>query len=120
MLKRLKWPLLLVAISLLQLLSASASASEKSASVLFNSDKSKIFSANFDAGSVSIINRDNGNIINEQTIGRDIRRIAYAEKQQLLLASDFQNNKVILLDAKTLAVKTTFRRARSPFWRYFR
>ena len=115
MLKRLKWPLLLVAISLLQLLSVSASASEKSASVLFNSDKSKIFSANFDAGSISIINRDNGKIINEQTIGRDIRRIAYAEKQQLLLASDFQNNKAILLDAKTLSVKKTINVPARPF-----
>lgn len=70
------------------LMSQSVFAIEKSSSMLFNSDKTQIISANFDAGSVSLLNRENGDIEKEVTIGRDIRRIALTQDEQLLLATD--------------------------------
>ncbi len=77
---------------------------EKSSSMLLSLDKSQLISANFDAGSVSILDRTTGTILKEATIGRDIRRIAITDDGQHLMATDYLNNKVLLLDAKTLDV----------------
>ena len=97
------------------LMSQSVFAIEKSSSMLFNSDKTQIISANFDAGSVSLLNRENGDIEKEVTIGRDIRRIALTQDEQLLLATDYLNDQVVLLDAKTLATKQVTQVPSRPF-----
>ena len=114
MFTRPKWPIFLVMLLTL-IYSHGLLAIEKSSSLLFNHNKSQIFSANFDTGSVSIIARDSGKILKEQTIGRDIRRIALTSKQDLLLATDYLNDEVILLNAKTLAVHTKIQVPARPF-----
>ncbi|WP_375749585.1 cytochrome D1 domain-containing protein [Vibrio sp. HN007] len=78
-------------------------------------DKSMIYSANFDAGSISIISRDNGEILKEAKIGEDIRRIAFSEDEQHLLATDYLADKVLLLDAKSLEVQHTVSVPSRPF-----
>ncbi|WP_233353246.1 cytochrome D1 domain-containing protein [Photobacterium chitinilyticum] len=100
---------------MLVLLSQPAWAIEKSSSMLFNLDKTQIISANFDAGSVSILARDNGELIAESTIGRDIRRIALTDDGRLLLATDYLNNQVVLLDAKNLQTKRVTAVPSRPF-----
>jgi DNA-binding beta-propeller fold protein YncE len=115
MLTRQKWPLFLLTILFSQLFPVASFATEKSRSISFNQDKSRIYSANFDAGSVSIINRGSGKIMIENTIGRDIRRLALAEEKNLILASDFQNNKALLLDANSLKVRKVIDVPARPF-----
>ncbi|WP_299013830.1 cytochrome D1 domain-containing protein [uncultured Photobacterium sp.] len=100
---------------LLALLCQPAMAIEKSSSMLFNQDKSRIISANFDAGSVSILARDDGKLIAESTIGRDIRRIAQTDDGKLLLATDYMNDRVVLLDAMTLETKRVTAVPSRPF-----
>ncbi len=98
--KSVKWVVLLV----LACMASTVNAADKSSSLRFNADKNQFYSANFDAGSVSILNRDDGKLVNEATIGRDIRRIAITDDAKLLLATDYLNDRVLLLDAKTLEV----------------
>ncbi|MCP5077123.1 MAG: hypothetical protein GY951_03590, partial [Psychromonas sp.] len=90
-------------------------ASEKSSSMLFNKDKSLIYSANFDAGSVSIIDKRSGKLLSENSIGRDIRRIALSADNKLLLASDYLGDKLILLDASDLSVINEVTTEARPF-----
>ena len=84
--------------------SVSTFASEKSRSIIFTPDRTGIISANFDAGSVSIIDRKSGEIIKEALIGKDIRRIAMDDGGKVLLATDYLNAQLILLDAQSLKV----------------
>lgn len=100
---------------MLVLLSQSVLGSEKSSSMLFSQEKTLIISANFDAGSVSILDRKTGALVNESTIGRDIRRIALTNDGKLLLATDYLNDQVVLLDAKTLQTKQVTAVSSRPF-----
>ncbi|PSV49942.1 cytochrome D1 domain-containing protein [Photobacterium indicum] len=100
---------------MLVLLSQSVFGSEKSSSMLFSQEKTLIISANFDAGSVSILDRKTGALVNESTIGRDIRRIALTNDGKLLLATDYLNDQVVLLDAKTLQTKQVTAVPSRPF-----
>ncbi|SFD18277.1 multiheme c-type cytochrome [Pseudoalteromonas denitrificans] len=110
-----KSPLIFLFLLVIHFYSQSSMAIEKSNSLLFNADKTKIISANFDTGSISILDRISGDILIEKTIGRDIRRIALSTDAQLLLATDYLNDQVILLDAKTLKVKTITKVPSRPF-----
>ncbi|MGF1902664.1 multiheme c-type cytochrome [Aliivibrio sifiae] len=96
-----------------------ASAIEKSSSILFNSDKSQFISANFDAGSVSIIDRVSGKIINEATVGRDIRRVAMSDDAKQLLITDYLSDNILLLDAKSLKVEHITQVPSRPFGAVF-
>ena len=51
----------------LLLLISPLQASQKSSSMLFNKDNTRIYSANFDAGSVSIIDKQSGKLLYEKT-----------------------------------------------------
>ncbi|GAA3922920.1 hypothetical protein GCM10022277_18550 [Litoribacillus peritrichatus] len=79
------------------------SAADKSASLVFSADQSRLYSANFDGGSVSVIDRALGALLNEVVIGRDIRRIALgldsdnADKIRIL-ATDYLSDQLILLE----------------------
>lgn len=86
-----------------------AVAADKSSSFRLSQDNNKIYSANFDTGSVSILSRSDGSLLKEATVGRDIRRIAISDDEKLLMVTDYLNDRVLLLDAKTLKVvqKTT-------------
>lgn len=90
-------------------------ASEKSQSLLMTDDKRLLISANFDAGSVSLIDKITGNIVKENTIGKDIRRIALSTKDNLLVATDYLGNEVIFLNVSTLKVKKRIATAARPF-----
>jgi len=83
----------------------SAFAGNSSGSLLFNADNTQIYSANFDAGSVSMIDRDTGKIMHERRIGRDIRRIALTDGlEPKLLASDYLGDSLVLLEAGNLEI----------------
>ena len=100
---------------LLVLLSFPALASVKSSSILFSQNKMRIISANFDAGSVSLIDAKSGALLKEAHIGKDIRRIALTADGRLLLATDQLNDQIVLLDAKTLKTKHISKVASRPF-----
>jgi len=110
-----QWQRFVLCFLLCHIFSASVLASSKSSSILFNTDKSQLISANFDAGSISIISRDSGKILIENTIGRDIRRVALSTNGKFILATDYLNDKVILLDAKNLRVLSTTPVPARPF-----
>ncbi|MGF1696195.1 hypothetical protein L4C54_11040 [Vibrio lamellibrachiae] len=95
--------------------SHSSLAIEKSSSLLMTADKSQFISANFDAGSVSIIERSSGKILAEQTIGRDIRRVALTGDEQQLLATDYLSDNVTMLNADDLSVEWTLSVPSRPF-----
>ena len=90
-------------------------AMQKSSSMLFNKDKSLIYSANFDAGSVSIIDKQTGKLLQEKTLGRDIRRLALSSDGELLLASDYLGDKLTLLNAATLDIINEVKTEARPF-----
>lgn len=109
-----KWSVVLVVFVVGCLISGPLLAVEKSRSMLFDATHSQIFSANFDAGSVSIIDADSGLLVKERTIGRDIRRLALSTNQ-LLMATDYLNDQLVLLDADTLDVRKTIPVPARPF-----
>ena len=92
-----------------------AQAAIKSSSLLWSADKSRMYSSNFDAGSVSIIDRKDGSIIKEAVVGEDIRRLAFNADQSRLLVSDYLGDKFLLLDGKTLEVLETIKAPYRPF-----
>ena len=96
-------------------ISLCVSASEKSNSMLFNQDKTYIYSANFDAGSVSIIERETGRRIKQRMIGRDIRRLALSFDGKRILASDYLGDKLVLLNASTLELIREIKTPSRPF-----
>jgi DNA-binding beta-propeller fold protein YncE len=90
-------------------------ASQKSSSMLFSKNKMLIYSANFDAGSVSMIDKQSGKLLHEKTIGRDIRRLALTADNKLLLASDYLGDKLVLLDANDLSIINEVTTEARPF-----
>ncbi len=114
MFQPLKWPVLITLIFIISVLQQPVIASEKSSSLLFSSDKTNIISANFDTGSISLIDRNTGKIIKERVIGKDIRRIALTN-DNLLAATDYLHDKVIFLNAKTLAIDKSISMPSRPF-----
>lgn len=102
----------LLLICLLSLGSEIALASPESGSLQWSPDRQTLFSANFDAGSVSRIPRTNPAAVEELVLGRDIRRLALSDDGALLLASDYLGDQLLLIDAKTLTLK---RRIDTPY-----
>jgi len=92
-----------------------AKAADKSSSIRFDSDKQRIYSANFDTGSVSILNRSDGKLIKEATVGKDIRRVAITDDEKQLLVTDYLNDRVLLLDAESLKVTHKIEVPSRPF-----
>ena len=94
---------------------------QSSRSILMNADETQIISANFDAGSISLIDRETGEITREKTIGKDIRRIALSGSKQLdnkqprILASDYLGEQLVLLDANSLETIKTIPVPSRPF-----
>jgi len=115
MLKRSQHVIQLLIFLFMSTVCISVHAASKSNSLLFNQAKTQIYSANFDAGSISIIDKKTGDILKEVSIGRDIRRIALSTDYKLLLATDYLGHKVVLLDANSLKVIKTTAVAQRPF-----
>ncbi|MRI32799.1 hypothetical protein EOPP23_07355 [Endozoicomonas sp. OPT23] len=93
----------------------SAQAADKSTSIRWSEDKTRIYSSNFDGGSVSIIDRDSGELLNEAVLGRDIRRLAFNSDQSRLLVSDYLSDEVILLDGQSLKEIKRIKTPARPF-----
>jgi len=92
-----------LSLALLLFFCGTTMAENKSRSLDFSRDKQHIISANFDAGSMSLIARDSGKITKQQMLGQDIRRFAVANNG-MLLASDYLGDQLVLVDAKTLVI----------------
>lgn len=80
-------------------------AAVSSGSLVGNADASLLYSANFDAGSVSAIDRATGKRLAEVRLGGDIQRLALSPT--LIAATDQSEGKVFLLDRASLAVRQT-------------
>lgn len=97
------------------LLLNSAHANEKSNSLVLSTDGQYMYSANMDAGSVSIIAMESGDLIQEKALGKDLRRLALNPSKQQLLVSDYLNNRLLLLNAADLSIINTVSVGRRPF-----
>ncbi|MEM8703563.1 MAG: multiheme c-type cytochrome, partial [Pseudomonadota bacterium] len=64
-----------------------------------------IYSANFETGSVSKINRKDGSLLAETQIGREIRTVALSDDETLLAVTDHGGDMFHILDADTLKPK---------------
>ncbi|MEM9631889.1 MAG: multiheme c-type cytochrome [Pseudomonadota bacterium] len=76
-----------------------------SSSLIFNADKSVIYSANFETGSVSKIDRKDGSLLAETALGREIRTVALSADEKLLAVTDHGGDMFHVLDADTLKPK---------------
>ena len=99
--KTFQWAYLAWGLALLTSLQAlPLMAVERSTSLLLVPNEASLLSANFDAGSVSLIDRQSGERQQELTLGRDIRRIALAAdgSSPRFLVSDYLGDELILVD----------------------
>src|SRR5262245_17547454 len=76
-----------------------ASATPESGSLMQSRDQKVLFSANFDAGSVSRLDAITGARQVERAIGRDVRRVALSQDERVLAATDSLGGRLVLLDA---------------------
>lgn len=90
-------------------------AAQSSRSVVTSDDQQTLYTANFDAGSLSKINLDNAYQRTSVILGKDIRRLALSADNRLLAATDYLSNKVFLLDADTLEIKHQVHTGNRPF-----
>ncbi|GLQ32475.1 multiheme c-type cytochrome [Litoribrevibacter albus] len=78
----------------------------KSSSLILDETRNRLISANFDTGSVSVVDKDTGEHLNEIRIGKDIRRIALSNSSTngspVILATDYLADEIILLDGSSL------------------
>jgi len=77
-------------------------AATSSSSIIQGQNTQRIYTANFDGGSVTWASIKNPTEKKEQSIGKDIRRIAFNKDETQLLASDYLAGDLIWLDAHTL------------------
>ncbi len=81
-----------------------ANGAESSGSLILGKDGKVLYSANFQAGSVSRIDRDSGKLLGEADLGGDLERVALSP-QGVLAVTDALGGWVYLLDADTLKTK---------------
>lgn len=82
-------------------------APQRSGSFVFDAKAGLFYSANFSAGSVSILDRATGALRAEAALGGDIQRLALADGAGVIAATDMTGGRVLVLDRATLAVKAT-------------
>ena len=90
-------------------------AAVSSGSFITSADDQYLYSANFDAGSVSRIAVADPRQRQEQHLGRDVRRVALDNQDAVLAVTDDLVEKLWLLDAKTLRIKHTVALQKKPF-----
>lgn len=86
-----------------------------SGSIVKKQDGSFLFSANFDGGSVTLVNTNNLSQRIEVNIGKDIRRLSLNSSETQLLATDYLSGSLILLNAKNLEVEERVEVGGRPF-----
>ncbi|GGK63513.1 cytochrome D1 domain-containing protein [Amphritea balenae] len=93
-------------------------AAQSSSSILASADQQYIYTANFDAGSIS---RSSGTseqgdkAFKEISLGQDIRRIALSSDGKRLAATDYLGDRIYLLNAANLELIKTIDTGRRPF-----
>ena len=95
-------------ILLLLLIPVIGYSSDESTSLYLSRDKQFLYSANYDVGSISKVNRKSGALEKELALGKDIRRIAFTDDERLCLASDYLGNHLFLIDADSFEIKKKF------------
>jgi len=88
---------------------------ESSSSIIEKSDGHAIYSANFDGGSITLINPNALMDRKERVLGKDIRRLALNHDESQLLVSDYVGEKVFWLDSENLTVEHELAIAGRPF-----
>lgn len=78
-----------------------------STSFLFSADKTVIYSANFEGGSVSKVDKKTGALLAETLLGKELRNVALNADETVLAATDQGSGMVYFLDAKALKFKTS-------------
>ena len=86
-----------------------------SSSIVASENSQHIFTANFDAGSVTGTDASNPDKKHEQRVGKDVRRLALGLNESQLLVSDTLGGEFIWLDAKTLNVQQRLNTGGRPF-----
>ncbi len=115
MLKLNKWVIGFAVAVILVFFGAHVFAAEESSSFVLSKDGKTLYSANFEAGSISKINKENSVLEKELHIGNDIRRIALDEEHHRLMASDYTDGKVHLIDLNDFEKITSIEVGKRPF-----
>ncbi|MDH2431483.1 YncE family protein [Pokkaliibacter sp. MBI-7] len=103
-----------VLILLYILLSPAAQAAVSSSAFVLRNHQ--LFSANYEAGSVSKIDEQTGALQAEVALGKDIRSVALSDDDAaLVLATDYVDDKVFLLSTNKLAVKQVIEVGHRPY-----
>ena len=90
-------------------------AAVSSGSVQSSADGSFLYTANFDAGSLTRTNLTNVDNQIEVQLGKDIRRLAISSDGNVLAASDYLSKSIFLLNAQTLETQARITTGRRPF-----
>ncbi|WP_421781362.1 YncE family protein [Kiloniella litopenaei] len=110
--KNVKW-IIIFCLALLTLIGSSFAATE-STSLITGDDGSKLFSANYDAGSVSWIDKTTGERIGEINVGGDLRRIAMGQNNTIAV-TDYSGGRLVLINWRTAKVIKSFDLGPRPF-----
>jgi DNA-binding beta-propeller fold protein YncE len=105
------FPFLLALVALM----VPAYAAVESGSLVLNDEGTKLISANFDAGSVTIVDRGSNKVLQEIKIGGEVRRIALDENQNILGVTDYTGDRVVFIDLNTNEVLSEFKTDYRPF-----
>ncbi|OMH39110.1 cytochrome D1 domain-containing protein [Motiliproteus sp. MSK22-1] len=93
----------------------SSLAATSSGSIQASSDGNVLYTANFDAGSLTRTNLSEIEDQIEVQLGKDIRRLAVSDDGKVLAASDYLSKTIFLLDAQTLEIRAQVATGRRPF-----
>lgn len=107
--------LLIGAVLLAGLGAGKAFAVETSRSLLPSPDGQRLYSANFDVGSVSVIDRASGQRLHERNVGGELQRLALDPATGTLAVTDTTGGRLLLLDVDTLAEKVATDLPGRPF-----
>lgn len=86
-----------------------------SSSIVYAEKSDQLFTANLDAGSITRARLASTDDKHEQSVGRDIRRLALGLDDQQLLATDTLGGQLLWLDANTLEVTHQLKVDGRPF-----
>ena len=75
--------------------------SNESGALLLSPDGTTLYSANYDAGSISKINRETGARLIEINLGGDIRRLTADFESGILAATDYSGDRVLFINLNT-------------------
>jgi DNA-binding beta-propeller fold protein YncE len=76
-----------------------------SSPVVFDTERGRVWTANGDVGSVSLVDIDAPSLLVEVAVGKDVRSVALSPDFKWLAAVDRDGAQVVLLDAETRVVK---------------